>query len=81
MKAKKTDKKLRSAIATMVDIVAKEATAMKKEEERNLKQLKELTGAAKELATVIKTLDSDDEKDNASVINVIFGEEEKDWAI
>ena len=81
MKEKTTDKKLRRAIASMVEIIANEASEMKKGEERNLKQLKELTGAAKELATVIKTLENESENEGSSVIRVVFGEEEKQWAI
>lgn len=81
MKAKTTDKKLRRAIASMVDIIADEASEMKRDEERNLKQLKELTGAAKELATVIKTLENEGENEGSSVVRVVFGEEEKKWAI
>lgn len=82
MKRKSTDKKLRNAISVMVDIIADEAASMKKEDERNIKQFKELTGAAKELAAVIKTLDGDmPSETERSVINVIFGEEESKWAI
>ncbi len=65
----------------MADIISEEASAMKAEEERNIKALKELTGAAKELATVIKALDGEPEKSDAHVISVVFGEEEKGWAI
>ncbi len=80
MKRKTTEKKLRTAVSVIADIISSEASALKKENDRDIKQLKELTGAAKELAGVIKTLEREDDTDKTAVINVVFGEEEEKWA-
>ena len=54
---------------------------MKRYDERDIKQLKELTGAAKELAAVIKALEKEETlpETNETKISVSFEEGEK-WA-
>lgn len=82
MKKKTTDEKLQSAISVIADIISSEATTMKKYEERDIKQLKELTGAAKELAAVIKTLEKEEfiPGANETKISISFEEENEKWA-
>ncbi len=82
MKKKTTDEKLQSAISVIADIISSEATTMKRYEERDIKQLKELTGAAKELAAVIKTLEKEEilPNPNETKISISFEEECDKWA-
>lgn len=82
MKKKTTDEKLQSAISVIADIISSEATTMKRYEERDIKQLKELTGAAKELAAVIKTLEKEEiaPSSNETRISISFEEESDKWA-
>ncbi len=82
MKKKTTDEKLQSAISVIADIISSEATTMKRYDERDIKQLKELTGAAKELAAVIKTLEKDDtpSSTNETKISISFEEDFDKWA-
>ena len=82
MKKKTTDEKLQSAISVIADIISSEATTMKRYEERDIKQLKELTGAAKELAAVIKTLEKEEiiPATNETKISISFEEESEKWA-
>ena len=55
---------------------------MKRYDECDIKQLKELTVAAKELAAVIKALEKDEKPQNSNEtkISISFGEEEEKWA-
>ena len=82
MRKKSTDEKLQSAISVIADIISSEATTMKKYDERDIKQLKELTMAAKELAAVIKSLEKEATTDqNETKISISFEEEKEAWAI
>ncbi|MBR4072063.1 MAG: hypothetical protein IKK26_05870 [Clostridia bacterium] len=82
MKKKTPDEKLQSAISVIADIISSEATTMKRYDERDIKQLKDLTGAAKELAAVIKTLEKDETTPNTNEtkISISFEEEGDKWA-
>ncbi len=81
MKKKTTDEKLQAAISVIADIISSEAATMKKYDERDIKQLKELTGTAKELAAVIKSLEKDDDTNqNETKISISFEEEKEEWA-
>ncbi len=82
MKKKTTDKKLQSAISAIADIISSEAASMKNEPERDIRQLKELTGAAKELAAVIKALEKEENQieTNETKISIVFEEEKEKWA-
>ena len=81
MRKKTTDEKLQSAISVIADIISCEAATMKKYDERDIKQLKELTVAAKELAAVIKSLEKDEPAaQNEQRISISFEEEKEAWA-
>ena len=82
MKKRTPDEKLQSAISVIADIISSEATTMKRYDERDIKQLKDLTGAAKELAAVIKTLEKDETtpSPNETKISISFEEEGDKWA-
>ena len=82
MKKRTPDEKLQSAISVIADIISSEATTMKRYDERDIKQLKDLTGAAKELAAVIKTLEKDETtpSTNETKISISFEEEGDKWA-
>ena len=82
MRKKTTDQKLQAAICTIADIISSEADTLKNEPERDIKQLKELTGAAKELAAIIKALEKEDEAidKNETKISIVFEEENEKWA-
>lgn len=82
MKKKTTDKKLQSAISAIADIISSEAASMKNEPERDIRQLKELTGAAKELAAVIKALEKEENQieTNETKISIVFEEDNEKWA-
>ena len=81
-KKKTTDEKLQSAISVIADIISSEATTMKRYDECDIKQLKELTVAAKELAAVIKALEKDEKPQNSNEtkISISCGEEEEKGA-
>ncbi len=81
MRKKSTDEKLQSAISVIADIISSEAATMKKYDERDIKQLKELTVAAKELAAVIKSLEKEETANqNETKISISFEEEKEAWA-
>ncbi len=82
LKKKTADEKLQAAVSVIADIISSEASTMKRNDERDIKQLKELTGAAKELAAVIKALEKDDTEDGSGEtrISIAFGEESFKWA-
>lgn len=77
-----TDIKLKKAIRLMADVIVKESELLKNAEKRDLRKLKELATAAKELSSITKALDKDDESENrCGGITVIFeGEETQKWA-
>lgn len=65
----------------MADVIVKESELLKNAEKRDLRKLKELATAAKELSSITKALDKDDESENRCGITVIFeGEETQKWA-
>ena len=82
MKKKSTDKKLQSAVSAIADIISSEATSLKNDSERDIRQLKELTAAAKELAAVIKALEKEVVQADASEtkISIVFEEDKEKWA-
>ena len=66
----------------IADIISSEANSLKNEAERDIKQLKELTVAAKELASVIKALEKEElgTEANETKINIVFEENKEKWA-
>jgi len=75
--------RLRVAVDTIAEIIDKMAAEMKGSLENgdsgDIKQLKELTLAAKELAAVIRGLEENEEEDTASISVVLEGDIER-WA-
>lgn len=78
---KSTDKKLLRAVSAIADIVSKEAELMKNADEIDLKELKELTTAAKELAAISKALNSNDIDERCGIAVIFDSEEAKKWAM
>lgn len=84
-KRKRRDqKKLSHTVNTLASIIDTIATSMKGDidggEEWDLKQLKELTGAAKELSALISSLSEDDKDSAESSFTVVFEGEGEEWA-
>ncbi|MBS5725399.1 MAG: hypothetical protein KHW59_06425, partial [Clostridiales bacterium] len=77
-------KRLRVAVDTIAEIIDKMAAEMKGSLENgdsgDIKQLKELTLAAKELAAVIRGLEGDEAEDSGASINVVLEGEIEKWA-
>lgn len=82
-KKRREEKKLSHTVNTLASIIDTIATSMKGEidsgEGWDLKQLKELTGATKELSSLISTL-SDEGKDEGHTITVSFEGEGEDYS-
>lgn len=76
--------RLRVAVDTIAEIIDKMAAEMKGSLENgdsgDIKQLKELTLAAKELAAVIRGLEGDEPEDSGASINVVLEGEIEKWA-
>ena len=77
-------KRLHVAVDTIAEIIDKMAAEMKGSLENgdsgDIKQLKELTLAAKELAAVIRGLEGDEAEDSGASINVVLEGEIEKWA-
>lgn len=76
--------RLRIAVDTIAEIIDKMAIEMKGSLENgdsgDIKQLKELTLAAKELAAVIRGLEEKEEEDSAASISVVLEGDIEKWA-
>lgn len=76
--------RLRVAVDTIAEIIDKMAAEMKGSLENgdsgDIKQLKELTLAAKELAAIIRGLEESEDEDNNRSINVILEGDIEKWA-
>lgn len=76
--------RLRLAVDTIAEIIDKMAAEMKGALENgdhaDIRQLKELTLAAKELAAVIRGLEEPDTDENDTAIHVVLEEEIEKWA-
>lgn len=76
--------RLRIAVDTIAEIIDKMAAEMKGSLENgdsgDIKQLKELTLAAKELAAVIRGLEENGEEDSAASISVVLEGDIEKWA-
>ena len=76
--------RLRGAVDTIAEIIDKMAAEMKGSLENgdsgDIKQLKELTLAAKELAAVIKGLEVSSEEDSSASISVVLEGDIEKWA-
>lgn len=83
-KKRRDQKKLSHTVNTLASIIDTIATSMKGDidggEEWDLKQLKELTGAAKELSALISSLSEDDKDTSESSVTVVFESEGEEWA-
>lgn len=84
-KMKREEKKLSHTVNTLASMIDTIATSMKGDiecgVEFDLKQLKELTGAAKELSCLISSLNaSKEEKDEGGDVTVVFEGEGEEWA-
>ena len=76
--------RLRIAVDTIAEIIDKMAAEMKGSLENgdsgDIKQLKELTLAAKELAAVIRGLEENEEEDGTASISVVLEGDIEKWA-
>lgn len=84
-KMRREHKKLSKTVNTLASIIDTIATSMKGDidsgEVCDIKQLKELTGAAKELSALISALDQgNDQRENATTLTVLFEDETQKWA-
>ncbi|MBQ2729671.1 MAG: hypothetical protein IJF69_02745 [Clostridia bacterium] len=83
-KKQREQKKLSRAVNTLASIVDSIATSMKADlksgEMFDIKQLKELTGAAKELSALICALDSESSENEQSTVAIRFEGEGEEWA-
>lgn len=83
-KKRRDQKKLSHTVNTLASIIDTIATSMKGDidggQEWDLKQLKELTSAAKELSALISSLSDDDRDSSESSVTVVFESEGEDWA-
>lgn len=84
-KTRREKKKLSHTVMTLASMIDTIATGMKGEVERgeefDLKQLKELTGAAKELSALISATDpTEGAEEDERGIAVIFRGEGQEWA-
>ena len=83
-KKKREEKKLSHTVNTLASMIDTIATSMKGDIEDgvefDLKQLKELTGAAKELSGLISSLNTEENDDSATSVCVVFRGEGEDWA-
>ncbi len=83
-KQRRDQKKLSHTVNTLASIIDSIATAMKGDidggEEWDLKQLKELTGAAKELSCLIASLSAEDKEEKSTAVIVAFEGEGEGWA-
>ena len=72
------------SVDTIAEIIDKMAAEMKGSLENgdsgDIKQLKELTLAAKELAAVIRGLEENEEEDNTASISVVLEGDIEKWA-
>ena len=82
-KERRDKKKLGHTVNTLASIIDTIATSMKGDidggEEWDLKQLKELTGAAKELSALIASL-SENEEERGETLTVLFEDEGEELA-
>lgn len=76
--------RLRVAVDTIAEIIDKMAAEMRGSLENgdsgDIKQLKELTLAAKELAAVIRGLEGDDMEDEGNAVHIVLEGEVEKWA-
>ncbi|MBE6588057.1 MAG: hypothetical protein E7647_06555 [Ruminococcaceae bacterium] len=83
-KQTKDRKKLGRAVNTLASIIDSIATSMKGDidrgEECDLRQLKDLTGAAKELCALISSLDPEERDEKTASLTVLFEGEGEKWA-
>lgn len=83
-KTRRNEKRLTRAVDTIASIIDSIASSMKGEIDSgggwDIKQLKELTVAAKELSGLICALNSDGESEKGDHITVYFEGESKEWA-
>ena len=83
-KKRREQKKLSRAVNTLASIIDTIATSMKgdieKGEEWDIKQLKELTGAAKELSVLISSVESSESPGEETGVWVHFQEGSEKWA-
>ena len=83
-KKRQEEKKLKRAVNTLASIIDSVATSMKGEidggETCDLKQLKELTGACKELSGLISSIEEQADDSDSSSLTVIFEGESGEWA-
>ena len=81
---RRDQKKLSHTVNTLASIIDTIATSMKGEidggEDWDLKQLKELTGAAKELSALISSLSEEDKDSSEASVTVVFEGEGEEWA-
>ena len=73
---KNTDKSLRKATDDMVDMICREVKRVRKKDEFDAKEIKELTSAIKELTTLTRSYSEDDNNE----LKVIFEGGETSWA-
>ncbi len=84
-KRRREEKKLSHTVLTLASMIDTIATSMKGDVDRgdefDLRKLKELTGAAKELSALISATecrDADGERDSS--VAIVFEEEGAEWA-
>ncbi len=81
---RRNEKKLTRAVDTIASIIESIASSMKGEIDSggnwDIKQLKELTGAAKELSVLICALNTDGDEKTGDHITVYFEGDSKEWA-
>ena len=73
---KNTDKYLRKATDDIVDMICREVSRVRKKDEFDAKEIKELTSAIKEITTLTRSYS----EENSSELKVIFEGGESSWA-
>ncbi len=74
---KNTDKNLKKATGEIVDMICREVSRVRKKDEFDAKEIKELTSAIKELTALTKAYS---EENASSELRVIFEGGESTWA-